>query len=64
MIALIRFCVRLFILPFKSKIGLEAENTILRRQLIVLERKYGGAFASPIAIAYSSFGSVVGSPQC
>jgi hypothetical protein len=39
MIALMCFCLKLFTLPFKSKIRLEAENAILRRQLIVLERK-------------------------
>ena len=37
-----RSCLRLFTLPFKSKIRLEAENAILRRQLIVLERKIRG----------------------
>jgi len=42
MIALMCVCVRLFTLPFKSKIRLEAENAILRRQLIVLERKIRG----------------------
>ena len=42
MIALMCFCVRLFTLPFKSKIRLEAENAILRRQLIVLARKIRG----------------------
>jgi len=52
MIALMYFCLRLFTSPFKSKIPLEAENTILRPQLIVLQRKRV-AFASPIAIGYS-----------
>jgi hypothetical protein len=42
MIALMWFCLRLFTLPFKSKIRLEVENAILRRQLIVLERKIRG----------------------
>jgi hypothetical protein len=42
MIALMCFCLRLFTLPIKSKIRLEAENAILRRQLIVLERKIRG----------------------
>jgi hypothetical protein len=42
MIALMCFCLRLFTLPFKSKIRLEAENAILRRQSIVLERKRRG----------------------
>jgi hypothetical protein len=64
MVALMCFCLRLFTLPFKSKIPLEAENAILRRQLIVLERRIRGAFASPIAIGCSSFGSIVGFRQC
>jgi hypothetical protein len=42
MIALMCFCLRLFTLPLKSKIQLEAENAILRHQLIVLERKIRG----------------------
>src|SRR5215469_2892274 len=64
MIALMCFCLRLFTLPFKSKIRLEAENAILRHHLTVLQRKIRGAFASPIAIGYSSFGSIVGFRQC
>jgi hypothetical protein len=64
MIALMCLCLRLLSLPLKSKIRLEAENAILRHQLIALERKIRGAFASPIAIAYFSFGSIVGFPQC
>ena len=39
MLALMCFCLRLFTLPLKSKIRLEAQNAILRHQLIVLERK-------------------------
>jgi hypothetical protein len=42
MIALMCFCLRLFTLPFKSKIRLEAENAILRHQLIVVERQIRG----------------------
>jgi transposase InsO family protein len=42
MIALICFCLRLFTVPFKSKIRLEAENAILRHQVIVLQRKIRG----------------------
>jgi hypothetical protein len=42
MIALMSFYLRLFTLPLKSKIRLEAENAILRHQLIVLERKIRG----------------------
>jgi hypothetical protein len=41
-IALTCFCLRLFTLPFKSKIRLGAENAILRHQLIVLQRKIWG----------------------
>jgi hypothetical protein len=33
---------RLFTSPFKSKIRIEAENAILRRQLIALQRKLRG----------------------
>ena len=33
------FCLKLFALLFKSKIRLEAEDAILRHQLIVLQRK-------------------------
>jgi hypothetical protein len=39
MIAPMCFCLRLFTLPLKSKTRLEAENAILRHQLIVLQRK-------------------------
>jgi hypothetical protein len=42
MVALICFCLRLFTLPFKLKIRLEAENAILRNQLIMLERQIRG----------------------
>jgi hypothetical protein len=42
MIALKCFCLRIFTLLFKSKIRLEAENVILRHQLIALERKIRG----------------------
>jgi hypothetical protein len=42
MLALMCFCLRLFTLPFKSKIRLEAEDAILRHQLIVLQRKIRG----------------------
>jgi hypothetical protein len=42
MIALICFWLTLFALPFKSKSRLEAENVVLRRQLIILRRKVRG----------------------
>jgi transposase InsO family protein len=42
MIALLCFFLTLLALPFKSKSRLEAENAVLRRQLIVLRRKVRG----------------------
>src|ERR1700685_2825780 len=42
MIALIRFVLALLASPFKSNIRLEAENAVLRHQLIVLRRKLKG----------------------
>src|SRR5271169_4807396 len=42
MIALIRFVLAVLASPFKSKSRLEAENAILRHQLIVLRRKLKG----------------------
>jgi hypothetical protein len=42
MIALLCFLLTLFASPFKSKSRLEAENAVLRCQLIVLRRKVRG----------------------
>ena len=42
MLALLGFFLALLSLPFKSKSRLEAENAVLRRQLIVLRRKVCG----------------------
>ena len=42
MIALICFVLALLASPFKSKSRLEAENAVLRHQLIVLRRKVRG----------------------
>jgi hypothetical protein len=42
MIALICFVLALLASPFKSKSRLEAENAVLRHQLIVLRRKTRG----------------------
>jgi transposase InsO family protein len=42
MIALLCFFLTLFASPFKSKSRLEAENAVLRRQLIILRRKLRG----------------------
>jgi hypothetical protein len=42
MIALLCFFLTLFASPFKSKRRLEAENALLRRQLVILRRKVRG----------------------
>src|SRR3981189_121058 len=42
MIALICFVLAVLAAPFKSNIRLEAENAVLRRQVIVLRRKLKG----------------------
>jgi hypothetical protein len=42
MVALIYFVLAVLALPFKSKNRLEAENAVLRHQLIVLRRKLKG----------------------
>src|SRR3954454_15550911 len=42
MIALLCFFLTLFASPFKSKSRLEAENAVLRHQLIVLQRRVRG----------------------
>jgi hypothetical protein len=46
MIALLCFCLTLFASRFKSKSRLEAENTALRHQLIVLQRRVRGRVPS------------------
>lgn len=42
MSGLLLFVLAILISPFKSKIRLEAENAVLRHQLIVLRRKVKG----------------------
>src|SRR6202022_1910254 len=42
MIGLLRFAVAVLASPFKSKVRLEAENAVLRHQLIVLRRRLHG----------------------
>ena len=42
MIGLFRFALRVLALPFRSKLRLEAENALLRHQLIVLMRRPRG----------------------
>src|SRR6476469_139690 len=48
MIALFCLFLALFASPFKSKSRLEAENAVLRHQLIILQRKVRGASVAPI----------------
>jgi hypothetical protein len=43
MIGLLCFVVAVSASPFKSKIRLEAENAVLRHQLIVLQRRVRGS---------------------
>ena len=42
MIAPLYFALAVLTAPFKSKLRLEAENAVLRHQLIVLRRRVGG----------------------
>jgi hypothetical protein len=42
MIRLLRFVLVILASPFKSKSRLEAENAVLRHQLIILQRKMRG----------------------
>jgi len=42
MIGLFCFALAVLASPFRSKLGLEAENTVLRHQLIVLRRRLQG----------------------
>jgi hypothetical protein len=42
MVALLCFVLAVLTVPFKSKSRLEAENAVLRHQLIVLRRKVQG----------------------
>jgi hypothetical protein len=42
MIELLIFLLRLLLVPFQSKLRLEAENAVLRQQVIVLQRKVRG----------------------
>src|ERR1700692_145141 len=52
MIGLLRFVLAILASPFKSKIRLEAENAVLRHQLIVLRRKLQGR----VKLAYTARG--------
>jgi hypothetical protein len=61
MIALICFVLTVLASPFKSNIWLEAENAVLRHQLIVLRPKLKGRLASRTMTAGSSSSSITGS---
>ena len=54
MIGLLCFVLAVLASPFKSKLRLEAENAVLRHQLIVLRRKLHGAITDLIARSLSS----------
>src|SRR5438445_13262301 len=47
MIGLLRFVLAILASPFKSKLRLEAENAMLRHQLIVLRRRLHGRVRLP-----------------
>jgi hypothetical protein len=49
MIGLLCFALAVLASPFKSKLRLEAENTVLRHQLIVLRRRLHGRVRNPRA---------------
>jgi hypothetical protein len=53
MIGLLRFALAVLASPFKSKLRLEAENAVLRHQLIVLRRRLHVASGSRTMIAGS-----------
>ena len=55
MIALICFVLAVLASPFKSKSRLEAENAVLRHQLIVLQRRVRGLFGG-IGPAFGAIG--------
>jgi hypothetical protein len=53
MIALIWFVLAVLASPFKSKIRLEAENAVLRHQLIFLRQRVSDYLRSQVALAPS-----------
>ena len=62
MIALFCLFLALFASPFKSKSRLEAENAVLRHQLIILQRKVRGASVAPILSGHPALGRIASEP--
>jgi hypothetical protein len=60
MIGLFCFVLAVLASPFKSKIRLEAENAVLRHQLIVLRRRVRVELSLPTTTAGFSSSSIVG----
>jgi hypothetical protein len=63
MIGLLCFVLAVLASPFKSKLRLEAENAVLRHQLIVLRRRRVVAFGSRAMIAGSLSSCIAGFQQ-
>src|SRR5450631_3941851 len=65
MIGLLRFVLAILAPPFQSKLRLEAENAMLRHQLMVLRRRCVAASGSQTMIAGSLSSSIAGFlPSC
>jgi hypothetical protein len=63
MIGLLCFVLAVLASPFKSKLRLEAENAVLRHQLIVLRRRLHGLSGSRTMIAGSLSSCIAGFHQ-
>jgi hypothetical protein len=56
MIGLLCFVLAVLTSPFKSKLRLEAENAVLRHQLIVLRRRLRGRVRLGTGLAFAATG--------
>jgi hypothetical protein len=63
MIGLLCFVLAILASPFKSKLRLEAENAVLRHQLIVLRSRLRGRVGSRTMIAGSLSSCIAGFHQ-
>jgi hypothetical protein len=64
MIGLLCFVMAVLASPFKSKLRLEAENTVLRHQLIVLRRRlHGRVRRTPKAFKEADIDTAIRSPR-